>query len=119
MNGDGVAWANWSEFERSSPDLTANPRPALRDALEYVRNNPPMVQMARSGRSVFEQQDPRGTGNEAICELLKRIRNNLIHGGKQPYTQRDRRLVNAALEIIEGFLEADDDLRAAFQRGAR
>ena len=54
-----------------------------------------------------------GTENERIAEALKRIRNNLFHGGKRPYDDRDEKLVQAGLEIIERYFQLHADLRRA------
>ncbi len=119
VNGSGIAWPNWCAFIRTSPDLNANANGTLKAAINCVLNNPPMIQKARDGQPQFEFEALAGSGNEAICEALKRIRNNLFHGGKQPYKDRDRQLVEAGLEIIEGFLDINPCMRTAFCAGAR
>ncbi len=117
--GNGKASPNWPEFERTAPDLGESAKPELQDAIDYVVNDPPMVQKARDGRAEFQPVPLSGAGNDAICESLRRIRNNLFHGGKQSYTERDKLLVEAGLEIIEGYLQNNPRVRSAFLRGAR
>lgn len=108
---------NWDEFARREPDLRLSTDPATADAVRYVLAEPPDVERVLNGRAVFQAEELLGVGNGAICEALKRIRNNLFHGGKEPYTKRDERLVGAGLQIIEGFLSVHDDLKAAFLSG--
>lgn len=119
VNGTGVAWPNWTEFQKASTDIEAYAEGRLRDAIDYVLNEPPMVQKARNGVAQFESEPLNGTGNAAVCEALRRIRNNLFHGGKQPYDDRDKKLVEAGLEIIEGYLYINPQVRDAFLLGAR
>ncbi len=113
-----VARANWEAFEKSLPDLAENASPKLQGAISYVCNEPPKKQCVQNGRVVFTKATLTGTGNAAICEALRRIRNNLFHGGKQPYTDRDRQLVEAGLEIIEGYVQNSRRVQGAFKHGA-
>jgi hypothetical protein len=99
---DKLAFPNWGRLKRRPDSLREGASPKVIDAIKYVLEHPPQVELAVDGRAEFCKRDLKGdTENEQIAETLKRIRNNLFHGGKRPYTDRDRKLVNAGLEIIE------------------
>jgi hypothetical protein len=54
VNGDAVPWANWSEFARSSPEITTNVGPELQNALDYagrLTETPILVFSGRVDRS--------------------------------------------------------------------
>lgn len=113
----GLAQPNWRTFELRNPSLETVATGRIAEAVRYVLTEPPEVQFAVDGRPEYRPMPLRGLGNQAICEGLRRIRNNLFHGGKEPYSRRDERLVRAGIEIIDGYLSIHDDIRAAFGRG--
>ncbi len=115
----GRAFANWPEFERRRDDLAVLGDAETASAVRRLLARPPKVQMASGGHAVFRDRPLEGTQNQCICEALRRIRNSLFHGGKQPYTADDAERVRLGLQIIGGYLAVHDDLRAAFEMGMR
>jgi hypothetical protein len=115
----GMANPNWPIFEECEPQLDLVADPQTKEAIRYLLSDPPKVQYAcGDGRAKFGDKPLRGdgAGNKAICDVLRRVRNDLFHGGKEPYTDRDRHLVKAGLQILEAYLALHPDLKSAFDR---
>jgi hypothetical protein len=122
FRGHDYAKADWPRFSKRQTELGMTFDAIARDAVDYILSKPPRVQIVEPVHQnfvVFQDRDLRGTEHARICEALRRIRNNLLHGGKQPYEfqRRDERLVRAGLKIIEAYLNANDDLAAMFAQG--
>ena len=114
----GHALPNWPAFEQRQMNLPDDD-PALVAAVTRVLRRPPQVEFAIDGRARFQAEPlPRGK-HRAICAALRRIRNNLFHGGKTPYNTNDAEFVKAGLTILEGYLAINLDLADAFARGIK
>lgn len=51
-----------------------------------------------------------------LFEYIRRVRNNLFHGGKVPFdSDRDVKLINAALFVLEEALKKSTKVKEAFQ----
>jgi len=104
----GVAMADWAEFGKEiRRNLAASRAEALIKAVEYLRRNPPSLQIVTTG-ALDWQTVPMGT-DPSPAEILGavcRVRNNLFHGGKfasGPIAEpgRDRRLIESCTVILE------------------
>ncbi|PNQ76006.1 hypothetical protein BA950_09300 [Erythrobacter sp. SAORIC-644] len=89
------------------------------DAIAYLLDEPPQVQKYVNSRPEFMELDLDGenSGAKAI-EAAKRVRNNLFHGGKHtPHSppERDTRLIEASLAVIEACLSVDEQLKTEFE----
>jgi hypothetical protein len=113
QNPSGRAKPNWGSVAQQPPDLRRGASQKTIEAIDYVLNDPPQVQIVVKRRAQFRERSLEGTENERVAEALKRIRNNLFHGGKRPYDDRDEKLVQAGLEIIERYFQLHADLRRA------
>lgn len=51
---------------------------------------------------------------QGLIDAIKRVRNNLFHGGKSGADPRDDELCSAATVALRALLEVDDRVRAAF-----
>jgi len=87
--------------------------------MAYLLSKPPEVQMYRDGKAVFVATPLRGDNDgQRALEALKRVRNNLFHGGKHTNhspEERDRRLLGHALVVLEATVDLDLDLSSVYR----
>ena len=87
----------------------------MQTAVDYFKVNPPRKQTVDGGRVEWSSVDP-GTQLELdrLLVLVRRVRNNLFHGGKfQGATSDpslDEMLLSQSLVILEACVEFDPDV---------
>ena len=115
---NGKVEAKWDEFARDiSPTFLISPGSELEISVNYLLNNPPKRQILNThNRLLFEDPVVRPTNitNDTIwlSLLIRRIRNNLFHGGKFEFDPaRDTQLLNHALNILEEWAKLNADLK--------
>lgn len=81
---------------------------------------PPRRQIVRDGQLGWDPEEPRlpakPEDTKRLFVYVRRVRNNLFHGGKVPFdTHRDTELILSALKILQLALErAPQEVRDAF-----
>ncbi len=112
---------NWDAFASAIAEhLAGHPR-VDKETRELLLNQPPKVELVRDGVAKFEDKPlcERPDGQRLI-EAMKRVRNNLFHGGKEnpeQYPGRDERLVEAALTVLHVAMEcAPEEIQRRFVR---
>ena len=101
--------ADWDGFTASiKSSFTKDKSDDLVQAVNYILDNPPMKQVLRKNTLMWEANVPDGnlTEIEVLIWLVRRIRNNLFHGGKHNIalfedTERTTRLLKSSLIIIQ------------------
>ena len=92
--------------------------PKIQEAVKYFANEPPQKQVLKAGGPQFTlPKEPNVSETEVLLLALRRIRNNLFHGGKgikREDLNRDQKLVDLGLIILEGLIESDDILQHDF-----
>jgi len=120
---DGRAEPNWDRFAaRVCGSFEARRRAdrLFRLAVKYLTGFPPREQVAERGRLkwVAKPADP-AVGCAAVLLYVRRVRNNLFHGGKFSRRwidpERSRRLINASLVILSGCLEMSPPVLEAYE----
>jgi len=119
-NGDGAAEPNWRSFAESIPATFDNPAdPVLGEAVLYILDHPPKKQIVAGGILDWNEVAPdTDLQSDRVLIYVRRVRNNLFHGGKfndrwfEP--QRSENLLRHSLTILHACLDASDDLRQAF-----
>jgi hypothetical protein len=103
-----------SAERRYDPDES----PELARAINYLLGEPPKCQIVEDNGSLDWKDLGRGSETEIrwLLLLVRRVRNNLFHGGKYPYTPlpepaRDTRLLESSLMVLEACLGWDDKVR--------
>jgi hypothetical protein len=119
-NGDGDATPNWTAFAQSVPNVFDDPQDdRVSEAVAYILAHPPKKQVVEEG--VLEWKDVAPATNlksDKVLIYVRRVRNNLFHGGKfnghwfEP--QRSKELLEHSLVILRACLEASHDVRAAY-----
>lgn len=115
---DGVS-AHWGDFANALENLRDAPPEALRRAIEYFDAQPPQLQILRNGVLDWRDTQLVNKNNDELLILVRRVRNNLFHGGKMPFDpMRDSKLLKAAEMILIGALRlpAADNVRRTFVR---
>lgn len=119
-NGDGPAKANWQQFAFAIEDSVANPQTAeLRDAIDFIFNAPPKMQMIVGGVIDWTDVEPNTNSSaDKLLQYVRRVRNNLFHGGKFNghwfAPERSEPLLRHSLVILTAVVEAVPQVRDAY-----
>ena len=83
-NGEGNAEANWSAFSQEVEAYIQNPDDAsVSEAINFILSHPPKKQVIRDGLIQWEDVTPNHKSKaENLFIYVRRVRNNLFHGGK-------------------------------------
>jgi hypothetical protein len=118
--GEGDANANWTTFAKSIEGRFHEVQEqTFLAAIEYYRAHPPMKQTIADGMLAWEVRPPQaGIDEDRILILVRRVRNNLFHGGKfngrwfEP--QRSVDLMRHGQVILETCLTLSPSVNEAF-----
>ena len=106
-NQEGKVSADWDKYATQVQiDFEAPTDPEVAEAINYYMTHPPKLQIVRDNELVWDEALPV-QGNKAVLVLMliRRMRNNLFHGGKfndqwfEP--QRSEELLHYALIILK------------------
>ncbi len=113
---------DWTCFsKRINAVCNFDESPELRKAVDYLLSDAkaPKKQVVQADGSLDWKTTPTGRKDiEWVLILVRRVRNNLFHGGK--YTgslselARDTTLLKNSLIILDACLNWDDDVRACY-----
>lgn len=116
---------NWDRFSSSIKESYLNEsNPEFLEAVSYYLHNPPAKQVITNG-----VLDWKHTSNNNLSEienallLVRRVRNNLFHGGKynmqmNEETARNSLLLNHGITILNGVLEYNLQVKNAYEGAA-
>lgn len=107
---------NWETFVASiNVTFDKNRIPELNEAVEYLLNNPPRIQMLNNGiidwrNRIFQNKEPE---INRLSLSIRDIRNNLFHGGKfngnyQEEISRNYILLKNAITILDEWLSLSE-----------
>jgi len=113
---------NWNAFARSIANLfTKGHNTDLNQACEYFLINPPMRQVLINGNVMWDTTEPDLSlgETERLLLLVRRVRNNLFHGGKfsnEAFEDIDRqeRLLKGSLLVLKECLRVSTQVNSAF-----
>lgn len=113
----------WDRFARAiSPRVEATQDPEFIAAVEYLVAQPPKKQILDGGRLSWRNVPPDAGLSRAEKALLmvRRVRNNLFHGGKYlsdetADTTRDRRLVESSLTVLRECVRIVPEVQDAYE----
>jgi hypothetical protein len=116
-------WEKSAVSVRHSFDRNRNP--ALASACELFDVNPPRKQVLLDGKLAWNASLPRAGDSDAerFIALVKRVRNNLFHGGKynadlHEEVARSEQLLRGSICILEECLRISCDVRRAYEADA-
>jgi hypothetical protein len=120
--GEGKARADWTKFAETVAEVLEKPASeALRAAVEYYLEEPPKRQVVRGGQLAWEESEPcTKLKADKILIYVRRVRNNLFHGGKFrgewfENPPRSETLIKHGLEILRVCRSASRDVDEAFR----
>ena len=116
--GDRKVEAAWDIYAKSIDGAFARLNcPELAAAVEYLIKQPPKKQVLIRGKVQWRDAppDPKTLRAEQVLLMVRRVRNNLFHGGKfLPGGDRDQVLVNHALVVLKACLPLNANVEAAY-----
>ncbi len=115
------AWPNWDGFGQSLDLDTARLDPNFSAAFEYFGLHPPWRQVVTTNGLVWDSTVGFTTLErmEQVLELVRRVRNNLFHGGKfsdEVYSGpgRNELLLRHSLAVLHRCLELSPSVAASY-----
>jgi len=119
--GDGPAQADWSKFAIAIDELIANTEdPKLSTAINFLLNSPPKKQIIKDGIIQWQVSTPAHNSKaENLLVYIRRIRNNLFHGGKfnghwfDP--ERSRLLLDHCITVLEACINSEPLVYQAYR----
>jgi len=108
------AAANWSAFGRVPAVEKAFEAIRAAPQLEILLVDPPRKQVVVGGRLEWGDA-PTVTDAASLLAALRRVRNNLFHGGKSGADPRDDELCTATVFALLALVKADVQVQAAFE----
>jgi hypothetical protein len=112
------AKAAWDRYARNiDAGLTQLNSAELTAAVDYLLGQPPKKQILVNGKLQWRDAPPdvHLPRAEQALLMVRRVRNNLFHGGKFiPGDERDQVLVNHSLVVLQACLPLDADVAAAY-----
>ena len=123
--GEGRTTPNWRKFAESESvrNILGNPADnGLKAAIEYILAHPPKEQVVRDGILTWNESPPQtNLQSDLILMYVRRVRNNLFHGGKfngrwfEP--ERSKELLMHSLTILERCRAASHEVDDAYHNG--
>ena len=83
-NGEGKAEPNWRAFSESITEHLKSPNTdELAESIKYIIEQPPNKQIIENNILSWSEAKPNtNTESDLILLYVRRVRNNLFHGGK-------------------------------------
>jgi hypothetical protein len=124
--GGYVQWTeeakpDWGRYARDHAALLISISSSeFTDAVALLKDSPPKKQIIRDGHLDWGQdRSVSGFDFARLLCLVRRVRNNLFHGGKVLELDGDRnqKLIDASIAVMDTILASDDSLRKTFMEG--
>ncbi|MBW2741603.1 MAG: hypothetical protein JRE64_22795 [Deltaproteobacteria bacterium] len=120
-NGKRVS-PDWDVFAKATSfDKKTNKK--LEEAVDYFMLNPPWKQVLIDGGMAWDSSMPNNglSEIEKVLLLVRRVRNNLFHGGKfnievHEKKERTEKLLQSSLIILKACLALDEGIQNNFQQ---
>ncbi len=123
-NSKAEAYADWRGFaHKMAALLCKHTDNSFKTAVTYIKAHPPKKQvLSGQGLRWVEDNFSGDFDLDRVLVLVRRIRNNLFHGGKFPEgpkddVSRDRELLKSGIAVLHACLEYDLSLRRLFLEG--
>jgi hypothetical protein len=113
------AQPDWSRYSRDiNLSIDNHTNNELNEAVNYLLNTPPFKQEFSGGNLNFNyvEADQHLCEHERLSIYIRRVRNNLFHGGKFRYiVPRDDELITNSLVLIEHWAANDPRIQGALR----
>jgi hypothetical protein len=114
-------WDTFGTKNENKQRFDSDANAEFKQAVEYLVKHPPQKQIRTSRDSFKYEAKPLGgqSGLHETVLAIRRVRNNLFHGGKFPNgpfedSARDVDLLRHSLTVLEHILELDDRVQRFF-----
>lgn len=119
----GGASADWNSYSKAGGACVLKLQQAeAQAAIEYLFTSPPKLQIYADGKLDWKPVVGGTRTADVLFSHIKRIRNNLYHGGKFNGTwlepERNGELIRHALVILEALHTEDEELGKAISSNA-
>lgn len=109
---------DWEKFEKDMGSIFFETHKERCD-LKILIDAPPKKQTVEGKKPIWEDKGAPVTDTKSLFKAVRRVRNNLFHGGKYPNgpvrePSRDDKLIAACLLVLELALEHDKEVGRAF-----
>jgi hypothetical protein len=119
-NENEEAKPDWRSFAESVPDAFKNlQNEDLKESIRYIKAHPPKKQVIQGGNLAWSDVVPAtNLESDLILLYVRRVRNNLFHGGKfngrwfDP--ERSKLLLRHCLTILNACLDVSPSVREAY-----
>lgn len=121
LGDDKGVKADWDRFARDyNGDFNSESTPALKAAVQYLKDPPPRKQIIKNGsldwKDVLIENTPL---LKQVLDSVRRVRNNLFHGGKFPDGPvedpgRDNQLLESCTTVLEECISLDQEVHDYF-----
>jgi len=118
--GDGNANANWTDFATNIDKcLLSLNELNLKRSVQYILNNPPKKQIIKNGLIQWSSATPSYHNQTDLLLLyVRRVRNNLFHGGKFNNNwfdyERSEELLLCSIIVLEAALNINLKVKSAY-----
>ena len=119
--GEGNANPNWTTFAHDiDSKFQAIQDKKLNEAKQYILSNPPKKQVIEQGNIAWSDAAPTPeNGTDLLLLYVRRVRNNLFHGGKFNGNwfapERSEELLNSSIIVLGYALASNDKVKEAFE----
>ncbi len=114
-----TAKPNWERFAEDTNHIFDTMRDSdLKNAVDFLLTYPPQKQFIIDGKVKYQEEKIEGTTAKKLITYIKRVRNNLFHGGKfngewfDP--ERSKPLITNSIVVLEACLEKSEKVRDAY-----
>ena len=119
LKGDNKkAEPDWGKFALHINEKFQRRSDSISEAIMFYNQAPPKKQIVVDDVLSWSETLPSGrTDTETILLLVKRVRNNLFHGGKfnsRDHRYRDKTLLSHGLQILTICIDCSSDVREHF-----
>lgn len=121
-NKNGDAQPDWDAFAKSiNDDFVKDSNKELAKSVDYILSQPPNKQIVQDGELKWSKALPKNKPElELLLILVRRVRNNLFHGGKYSdgYFEepaRSKELIEACISILNHCLSLSHKVSKAFE----
>ncbi len=119
-------WGKYANSIKNSFDKDTSTD--LREAVDYIWENPPWEEVVTAeGKLLFSSPvyDSNKFDINVLLRFVRRVRNNLFHGGKHVHgavandrnTERNEILFKSSLIILDACLKLSPDVKSAYDNG--
>lgn len=119
QNGNRVLASIENYAESINEIFRPEPESKLEKAVDFIIEYPPKTQIKIRTNLIWQDNPKEGNSIQVLPEYLRRVRNNLLHGGKFygriETGSRNWNLVLNSMIIIEHWIDLSDNVKGKFR----